>query len=193
MGRIGIRNDRACTGATVSLRLLVVGLCLAASHPAWTSEPSRLALTKAAFVLNFGRYTEWPADTFATPESPLHLCLLKDNSEIGIAMRRAEGKRIGSRPLVVRRIASSDELPGCHMFFAEAGALALDAQWWQALSQSAVLSIGDAPDFTGQGGVIGLVPVDLRLGFEVNLAAARRLEIRLSSQLLALARAVKGS
>jgi hypothetical protein len=40
--------------------------------------------------------------------------------------------------------------------------------------------------------MIGLIPVQNRLGFEVNLAAARKSRLTLSSQLLKLAKTIHG-
>jgi hypothetical protein len=41
--------------------------------------------------------------------------------------------------------------------------------------------------------MIGLVPVQSRIGFEVNLAAVRKARLSISSQLLKLARTIYGN
>lgn len=155
-------------------------------------EPSKLALTKAAFVLNFSKYTEWPEQAFEGPSSPLELCLFDRESDVGMAMSRIEGKTAHNRPFRVRLIG--DGAPtGCHVVFVEDDRSGTREHRIRALSKQPVLTIGDAEGFAERGGVIALVNRDLRLGFEVNLEAAQRADLRLSSQLLVLARIVKDS
>ena len=55
-----------------------------------------------------------------------------------------------------------------------------------------VLTIGESPDFLREGGIINLLLVGRRVRFEVNPDAAARAGLRLSSQLLQLAVAVRG-
>jgi hypothetical protein len=52
------------------------------------------------------------------------------------------------------------------------------------------LSIGESEDFLKRGGMIRLFVEDNRIKFDVNVGAASRAKIRLSSKLLALARFV---
>ncbi|HEX5755164.1 MAG TPA: YfiR family protein [Arenimonas sp.] len=155
-------------------------------------EPSKVALTKAAFVLNFGKYTEWPAHRFAAPDSPVQLCLLRVDSDIGRAMQRIDGKNVRGREIRVHTIRPGKAVDDCHILFVEQEAVLKHEDWMSSLAEVPVLTISDAPGFAARGGVIELVPSDMRLGFEVNLAAAKRAELRLGSQLLALARIVKG-
>jgi len=54
-----------------------------------------------------------------------------------------------------------------------------------------ILSVSDIADFTRAGGMIDLVEVEQRIRFNINLSAARRARLRLSSQLLKLATIVE--
>ena len=54
-----------------------------------------------------------------------------------------------------------------------------------------VLTIAELPGFTDFGGIINLYRADDRLRFEVNLGAAKRAGLAISSRLLRLARIVK--
>jgi hypothetical protein len=61
-----------------------------------------------------------------------------------------------------------------------------------AVDAGAVLTISDAQGFVDQGGVIELVESGDRFEFDINLGAAQRAGLRLSSQLLKLGRRVHG-
>jgi hypothetical protein len=61
----------------------------------------------------------------------------------------------------------------------------------EAAQKAKALTVSDRADFIDEGGVIGLTAAGGRYTFDVNLAAARSAELKLSSQLLKLARSVK--
>jgi hypothetical protein len=54
------------------------------------------------------------------------------------------------------------------------------------------LTLGEGDGFVDAGGMIGILVVERRVRFDVNLEAARRGGIGLSAQLLRLARQVRG-
>jgi len=56
---------------------------------------------------------------------------------------------------------------------------------------SPVLTVGDVDGFAEAGGMIGLINADNRVQFEINNEAAQRANLKISSQLLRLARLVK--
>ena len=63
----------------------------------------------------------------------------------------------------------------------------------RAVAGTNALTVGESPDFCDQGGVIGFRTLDNRVRFDVNLDAAKRAGLTVSSQLLKLANAVKGA
>jgi YfiR/HmsC-like len=61
----------------------------------------------------------------------------------------------------------------------------------EALQGQSVLTVGEDGGFTQFGGIINFVKEDNRVRFEVNVSAAERAGLKISSRLLALARIVK--
>jgi hypothetical protein len=55
------------------------------------------------------------------------------------------------------------------------------------------LTVSDIPSFTNSGGMIGFELIDNRVRFDVNLAAAEKAGLTLSSQLLKVATDVKNA
>lgn len=169
-----------------------LALALLPAAPAWSGGPSEAARLKAAFVFNFSRYTEWPDTAFASTEAALHLCVLRLDSDVGMALAALAGNRVRGREIKVLSVLRSEDLSNCHLLYFEPGVgSATLPVWLDAGKGRPLLTIGEGSGFASQGGMIGLVWQGARLGFEVNLAAARRAELRMSSQLLALARIVK--
>lgn len=142
---------------------------------------------KAAFVLNFARYTIWPNDTFTSPTAPIELWVFGSETT-----RRAfdtiHKKSIGSREIHVRHVKSPQLAQNCHMMFISqdvdrsilSGALA-------TAQKRPVLTIGERPDFIRIGGTINIFSKNGRFYFEINPKTAHRHAIKLSSRLLKLA------
>ena len=145
---------------------------------------------KAALVFNFARYVDWPERAFAAPDSPFVLCVVGPE-RYGAAFAALEGRTMAGRPVRVRQAVASDDTRGCHVaFFSEAprqGPATL-----RAMASQPTLTVSDVEGFIDSGGAIGIVQGEERLQFEVNRDALGRAQLKASSQLLRLARAIIG-
>ncbi len=145
---------------------------------------------KAAFVYNFAKFTEWPADTLP-PGAQLVLCVAGD-AEVGRALdQAASGRKIDGHPLAIWQGRPDLAVSGCHVLYIgrvdnpQAGAL-LDAVKGQP-----VLTVGDLPTFTRIGGAVQLFVENGRMRFAIHVEATQRARLRLSSRLLNLAKLVQ--
>jgi hypothetical protein len=154
-------------------------------------QPQDAAITseyqlKGAFLLNFARYTEWPDGAFATPSSPLRICVPAPNP-FGTALEQlADGETVGAHPVAVRVFATLQGLTGCHLVFVPRSLGERTEALLTNTRGAPVLTVGESPGFTQAGGIINLVNVDGRIRFEINAAAARDKGLDISSRLLAL-------
>lgn len=177
---------RWCRGLFVALAVLVVwAAALSAALGQQTLSDQQL---KAAYVLNFIRYTEWPERAFAAPDSPLVVCVLGDPGAAGLS--GLAGKSLKGRPLQVRPVFAAEEASGCHVLFIPESDVRRFVTTLRALQNRPILTIGEADGFIDVGGMIGLVHIDNRLQFEVNLGVVQQAQLRSSSQILRLARNV---
>ncbi len=147
---------------------------------------------KAAFVLNFARYTLWPGESFQGEGDPLVLCV-SGNSAVRAAFRGVDGKSVGKRILKVRFAGGADGCRGGHMIFIsrETG----DSDLSRLLDTAAgrpVLTIGEKFDFVRAGGIMTFIEKNGRLSFEVNWKRAVGKNLDFSSRLLKLAVIVEG-
>lgn len=161
-----------------------LGMVLAAlplSGPA-RAEVEPALRVKAAFLYNFAKFTTWPTSVTARG-GPLGLCVLGD-AGLAAALEAIEGKDVNGRPVMVRRLASPSDTEGCWMAFLPAGT---SVAALRAMSRPGLLTVGDSPGFGRAGAVINLYLAGGKVRFEVNVAAAKRAEVSLSSKLLNLA------
>ncbi|MCK6413712.1 MAG: YfiR family protein [Azonexus sp.] len=141
---------------------------------------------KAGFVYNFAKYTEWPSE-----DGPqLVVCALGRNALDG-QLALLHGRRIGERQLEVRLQAGSSSWRHCDLLFIAQEDGERAAQAVRSLVGLPVLTVGDIPGFALLGGHIELREDERRLQFEINLGAAQRAGLKLSSQMLKLATRVR--
>lgn len=145
---------------------------------------------KAAFLGKFVKYVIWPAENGRAADAPFVVGVFGSDpfgARIDDAFR---DKRVGSHPVAVRRFHDASELAGARMLFVPAAQAARLAEIREATRSGSVLLIGEAPDFAAHGGVINFYLEGTRLRFEINVEAAARESLKISSDLLKLARIV---
>jgi hypothetical protein len=145
------------------------------------------AQVKAAYLFNFGKYVSWP------PISGEHflICVLGRDPFGSVLDEIVAGEKIASKQAEVRRIRSFHDASSCQMLFI---ASSEDAQIRSVLPELAnvpVLLVSDLPGFVERGGMIQFVTEGNRVRFLVNLKAAQRVGLTLSSELLKVAKSVQ--
>ena len=165
------------------LALLLAVLCCASA----LAEPVPEYELKAAFVFNFAVFTEWPQDALAAG-APLALCGSAGTPLFG-ALSQLNDKLVNGHRIAVH--PSADAPRGCHVLVLEHGDRERWPQLRRELAGAAVLTVSDDAASPGENAVIALAPHDKRIGFSVDLSAARAARLTLSSKLLRLARSVQ--
>ena len=97
------------------------------------------------------------------------------------------GETINRAPLTAKRIPTPQDAANCRVLFISSSQDGDLKSVLAALDKTAVLTVSDMPQFVKRGGMIQLVLDASRVRFAVNLAAAQRVGLTLSSQLLKLA------
>lgn len=169
-------NSKRSAGAMLSLLLMF-------AHPAYAAETANEAAVKVAFLYNFFKFIEWPE---SASQSKYNLCLVTPHN-LGDNLLALEGKTVNGKPLTVLQDLPIKDLKVCHLvFIAKSAANAGDIP--RELRGTPVVTVSDKPGFLEQNGTIGLVQDGNRLNFEVNLDNANAANVRISAQLLKLAR-----
>jgi hypothetical protein len=147
---------------------------------------AREYLVKAAFIFNFAKFTEWPADAFADAASPLRVCVL-DQDPFGDVLKAIEGRNIGDRKIAIARMSRMQNVGHCHLLFTGRSERERLAQILDDIGDHPVLTVTDAPKFASDAGIINFKVVGGKVRFAINLGAAERARLKLSSRLLSLA------
>jgi len=143
-------------------------------------------VVKTAFIYNFLKFTQWPNGTFAKPDSPIAVCTMGPDL-YGSALNVLTSKHIDSHPVTLERSVAANALGKCNAIIVSGQSPSQALAELGAYKTHPVLTIGDGADFAGAGGVIGLVNVDRQVRFLINVGAAHRSGLSISSQLLKIA------
>lgn len=170
----------------LSARLLLCTALAAAALPGGSAGAERVDedILKAGFVLNFAKFTDWPAEALENGE--LRICSIGIEPLSG-QLTALRGRHAKGKELNVRLGAPPSEWHRCHVLFMDAANHHFVLGTTRRLGLQAVLTVGDGDGFVQAGGMIGLKLQAGRIRFDVNLEAARRAGLVLSSRMLTLA------
>lgn len=142
---------------------------------------------KAAFLFNISKFVEWPQDAFKAPDDPVTICVLGANPFGGALEDAVRGKLIGTRPLAVREVANAQQAGKCQVVFVSAAERKRCRSFLDELKGRSILTVGEAEDFTANGGIMNFKLRDARVRIEIDATAAERARLRISSKLMSLA------
>jgi YfiR/HmsC-like len=145
---------------------------------------------KANFLAAFPNFVEWPADAFPSGQAPLLLCVFGDYSFGTSLAEMTRGVSIHGRRVEVKWARKEQELRTCQILFVSQSEENRYGRIFKAIQGASVLTVGETPDFLASGGAIDFLLDENKLEFEVNIGAANDAHLRISSNMLALARHV---
>jgi hypothetical protein len=172
------------------LGLLCAHSCLIAQDPKPAAYPEYQV--KAAYLTGLGRYVEkWSTRANPSPDEPFDLCVLGQDPFGTLLDEAVRGEKIGGAPLEAKRIARPQDALVCRVLFIGSTEESQLNAVLAAIGTAPVLTVADLPDFVKRGGMIQFVLDGNHVHFEINIAAAQRAGLKLSSELLKVARAVR--
>jgi hypothetical protein len=145
---------------------------------------------KAAFLLNFAKFVEWPSGTFQNESAPIILCVFRQDP-FGRALDEIiRNKTIDNREVQARRINELPDLKSCQIVFVSSVEDKHLPEILSSLKGASGLVAGEGEDFAERGGGIQFFVEDNKLRFAINVDAIQRARLTVSSKLLALAKII---
>ena len=174
--------------------LALLGLLSAATaRPARAQSQADEYRVKAAFLYHFAQLVDWPAGSFGDASQPLILCTIGDDPFHGELENSVDGKVVDGRYIRIRHFKRISEAHSCRiLFFGKVEDKAL-AEMLMELGNGPILTVGESDGFAQMGGMIQFSLDDNRVRFNVNVGAAQKSGLKISSKLLLLAKEVIGN
>ena len=183
-------------GALVPLLLVLFALLGAARAQAQAPSvnPALERQVKAAYLLKFAAFVEWPDASFARPDSVLEIGVAGNGPLADALTAMAATRTINGHPVAVRRIRAGDALAGLHILFVDGETGPGAARELLTAAQGlALLTVSDAAEQADSGCMINFVVDAERLRFDVLMRPVAASGLRISARMLAVAHRVRGA
>jgi hypothetical protein len=165
------------------------GLLLAGAGDAVDAEftVTKEYKVKAAFLYNFTKFIEWPAESLPAAGSPIVfgvLCPVAFATELEATVR---DRRVKGRGLAVKKLDNVDQAASVQLVFVCTMEDARAPALMQAVATRPVVTVGESEAFARAGGIIRFMLDQDKVRFEINIEPAERAGLRISAQLQKLA------
>src|SRR5207245_4947887 len=137
--RIAVRRER---NSLCHLLFLLTALLNCPPARAQEAAPSEFQL-KAAFIYNFAKFVEWPADAFPAPDSPFVIGIIGDNPFDDTLGQTVRNKQINGHPFRVIQFKTLADLKSCQILFVSLSERKRLAEILRPLLGASVLIVSD--------------------------------------------------
>ena len=139
------------------------------------------AKVKAAYLFHLTKFVDWPN----LPPDALHICVL-GNDPVGGMLLELSDRQVKEHELKIDVNVPGDPAL-CQVLFISRS----EKKWGEILARvrgASVLTVSDHEDFAQGGGVVGFYSESGKIKLEINPAAARKANLKISAKLMEMAR-----
>lgn len=190
--------------------LLIASLLAVATPVQANSDIDREHQIKAAFVYNFIKFIDLPAEKISDDVDSITIGVI-GNDDYHAAFGPVKNKPVKGKNIVIKHFKEfyklkklqkkndsrwKEEIKAlkkCQVLYICSSAdkkQQMPVELLKALKDSGVLVIGEIPGFLENGGIINFVMEKKKVRFEINAVSAERNGLKIRSQLLKLAKRV---
>jgi hypothetical protein len=172
------------------LLLSFIGLAAAESKGPRESKGIDEYELKAAFLGKFVKFVTWPQERMGERNAPFIVAVWGDDP-FGRKLDDAFlNRKVEEHPINVKRFTKLEEVADAHLLFVPKREASRLDEILAQIPAAGVLVVGESTDFARDGGVVNFFIAEDKLRFEINPDSARRQGLKVSSDLLKLARIV---
>ncbi len=153
-----------------------------------SEEPLEFAI-KGAYLSKFGEYVDWPSKAFPSAGTPFVIGILGQDPFGPKLEQVVQGRTIQGRPIVIRRFKRADQVQQVHVLYISVEEWGRSEELRAELRGQNILTVSEKDPRSEA--VVSFVLQQGKVRFEINMGAAERAELKLSSKLLGLATSVK--
>jgi hypothetical protein len=167
--------------------VMAVSLCVLNAAPGLGAEAMSEYELKAAFLVNFAKFIDWPEPAFASSAAALVIGVVGTDPFGSDLDEAIKGRQIGTHPIVAKRIDWRDDMSHFQLIFIGVSEKRSLSSILRRLDSSTAVTVSDIDHFCDAGGIIAFVAKNNQIRFEVNVEAAQKRNLKISSKLLSLA------
>lgn len=147
-------------------------------------KPTNEYQLKAAFIFNFTRFVDWPANSSSSLDDPFVIGVLGDDRFSTYINEIVRGEKLGSKAITVKHFKNVKELAHCNILFISAVEASKIKDELKGINRRGVLTVSDAANFVKWGGIISFFKEENKLRLQINTDEAKASQLTISSKLL---------
>jgi hypothetical protein len=154
---------------------------------------------QTACLYHFTKFVDWPPSAFPSADVDFVVGVLGRDAFSQPALpdleKTIEGQMVNGHHIHIRRIENFKDAArqGCHILFIASSETKRLEEIIRLVSSDSILTVSEIEGFAQRGGMIQFTTnPENKVRFEINPSAARRANLRMSSQLLNLATKLRG-
>jgi hypothetical protein len=144
---------------------------------------------KALFLYNFLNFVDWPAGSSFNSSPAINVCIVGDDP-FADALDDIRNETVKGKKLAIRMYRPFDEPEGCHLLFIPASEKSRAGQILRSVREENVLTVSDTFEEGRQGAIISFFIEQKKVRFAINIEAAKKAGLKISSKLLRLAKII---
>jgi len=182
------RLPRCNPDLLLRLSVMVILCTLAGVAIVRAQNPPTEYEVKAAYLYQFGKFVEWPGEAVVLPGDTFSICTLGGNPFGALLEETISGRSVQGKKVVAKAMANANEALNCNILFIISSEQKRLEEIFRILHGRSILTVGDMKNFLPQGGMIQLEIEQNKVRFEINVSAVGRANLKISSQLLKVAK-----
>ena len=152
-------------------------------------SPPSPETAKAACLVSFAKYIEWPGNGVLEATNPIIIGVLGRSSVADVLEKAVADQLVGRHKVMVRRATRVRELRDCQIIYISGVERGRLPGVLSELKDCPALTVGELPQFLDKGMII-FVSENGTVRFDVNLANVDPVGLKISARMLAAARKV---
>lgn len=173
-------SKKAVKSKIVGLAFLSLFLRVSTAHGA----DDREARLRAAFVYNFASFTQWPSTV-----STFRIAIWRDAGAAAATKTELRGKQVHGAELEVTALSETSDIKDFRIILIDSDASSADLEkFLEPLMRKPILTVSRIDSHCSTGVMICFYKDGEKLRFAISKSAVERAGLKLSSQLLKLAR-----
>lgn len=145
-----------------------------------------------ALIYQISTYVTWPDTSFESDDSPIVIGVLGNDALYEEMVKLTDGRSISGHSIEVESIEQLDDAKGMHILYVDQMYVAEFLEQDPASRESeAILTVSESSKFVRDGGVLRIFLNNNKPKLAVNVDAAKRQRLKVSSKLLQLAEVIR--
>jgi hypothetical protein len=133
---------------------------------------------------------EWPEGALATSGDVFTICVIGVDPFGSALDKTISGRTVQGKQVIASRLASANDFSNCNILFVSSSEQNHLPEILKKVQGKSILTVAEMRTFISQGGMINFQVEQNKVRFEINLASVERANLKISSQLLKVAKVI---